>query len=307
MFRKTRLSLCLLAVAAVGAQAQDKFHEAFLENFDQPISEYFDQSHENRDIATDFRYFPGIPSLSEKGTTVMLYRIDPNDPVGAGKGPEIISKEYTHFGTYSARLRIPAAAKVQPNVGSVVGYFTYNMEKEKGLSEIDWEWLLADPQIVYIGTWTGTSQNLQRVGRCINLATGTILNTVYRSAAGGNVNHDLTGEQNQPETVPAIPDYNAAEHFYTYGFDWYPDRLVWWILHPETHEKIVLWDYRGSTPDFSGIPTNRTKYRLNFWHTNNWAVETNLDSLEKPKYPYEVEIDWMSYTPWRNVYTQVRK
>ena len=31
--------------------------------------------------------------------------------------------------------------KVQPNVGAVVGYFTYNMEPGKSLSEIDWEWL----------------------------------------------------------------------------------------------------------------------------------------------------------------------
>lgn len=289
----------LMVFSSLGLNAQDKFHKAFVENFDKPTSKFFNLSHERRDPATDFRYFPGTVSLSEKGTNIMLYRIDPNDPVGAGKGPEIISKDYTHFGTYSARIRIPAAAKVQPNVGAVVGYFTYNMEKEAGLSEIDWEWLLADPELVYIGTWTGTNNNLQRVGRTINLKTGTILNTVYRSAADGNENHPLTGAQSQPETVPAIPGYNAAEHFYTYGFDWYPDRLVWWILHPETQEKIVLWDYRGTTPLFTGIPTNRTRYRLNFWHTNNWAVDTNPESLEKPKYPYEVEIDWMSYTPFK--------
>lgn len=289
----------ILALFALSSQAQDKFHKAFKEDFHKPTTKYFDLSHEKRDEATDFRYFPGITSLSEKGTDVMLYRIDPNDPVGAGKGPEIISKDYTHYGSYSARLRIPAAAKVQPNVGAVVGYFTYNMEKEAGLSEIDWEWLLADPELVYIGTWTGTSKNLQRVGRTINLATGTILNTVYRSADDGNINHPLSGEQAQPASVPKIEGYNAAEHFYTYGFDWYPDRLVWWILHPETQEKIVLWDYRGSTPLFTGIPTNRTRYRLNFWHTNNWAVDTNPNSLEKPKYPFEVEIDWMSYTPFK--------
>lgn len=276
-----------------------EYHKAFVEDFDKTTSKYFMQRRDKRDEATDFRYFPGNVSLSEKGTDVLLYRIDPQDPAGAGRGPEIISKKYTSYGTYAARIRIPDVTKVQPNVGAVVGYFTYNMEPGKSLSEIDWEWLIADPEIVYIGTWTGPRGNLQRIGRTINLATGEILYTIYRSGKDGNINHPLTGLQNQPETIPAIEDFNAAKHFYTYGFDWYPDRLTWWILHPETGEKIVLWDYQGSTPDFTGIPDNHTYYRLNFWHTNNWPVETNPDSIEKPAYPYEVEVDWMSYTPFK--------
>ena len=276
-----------------------EYHKAFVEDFDKTTSKYFMQRRDKRDEATDFRYFPGNVSLSEKGTNVLLYRIDPQDPAGAGRGPEIISKKYTSYGTYAARIRIPDVTKVQPNVGAVVGYFTYNMEPGKSLSEIDWEWLIADPEIVYIGTWTGPRGNLQRIGRTINLATGEILYTIYRSGKDGNINHPLTGLQNQPETIPAIEGFNAAKQFYTYGFDWYPDRLTWWILHPESGEKIVLWDYQGSTPDFTGIPDNHTYYRLNFWHTNNWPVETNPDSIEKPAYPYEVEVDWMSYTPFK--------
>ena len=300
------ISIAAAAVLAAGSLcAQEnpsnekaKYHKAFTEDFDKEESKYFILRRDRREEATDFRYFPANVSLSEKGTDVMLYRIDPDDPAGAGRGPEIISKHYTSYGTYSARIRIPDVTKVQPNVGAVVGYFTYNMEKGKSLSEIDWEWLIADPEIVYIGTWTGPRGNLQRIGRTINLAEGKIYSTIYRSGKDGNINHDLTGLQNQPETVPAIEGFNAAERFYTYGFDWYPDRLVWWILHPETNEKIVLWDYQGSTPDFSGIPDNRTYYRLNFWHTNNWPVETNPHSIEKPLYPYEVEVDWMSYEPF---------
>lgn len=275
------------------------YHKAFREDFSKTESKYFIQRRDKRNEKDDFRYFPGTVSLSEKGTDILLYRIDPNDPAGAGKGPEIISKKYTSYGTYSARIRIPDVSKVQPDVGAVVGYFTYNMESGKSLSEIDWEWLIADPEIVYIGTWTGPRGNLQRIGRTINLAKGIIYNTIYRSGKDGNIDHPLTGAQNQPETVPVIEGFNAAKQFYTYGFDWYPDRLTWWILHPETEEKIILWDYQGSTPDFSGIPDNRTYYRLNFWHTNNWPVETNPDSVEKPAYPFEVEVDWMTYTPFK--------
>lgn len=293
------------ALSAVSLMAQEnpdnakgKYHKAFVEDFDKATSKYFIQRRDRREEATDFRYFPGNASLSEKGTDVLLYRIDPEDPAGAGRGPEIISKNYTSYGTYAARIRIPDVTKVQPNVGAVVGYFTYNMEPGKSLSEIDWEWLIADPEIVYLGTWTGERGNLQRIGRTINLATGEIYHTIYRSGKDGNISHPLTGIQNQPETVPVIEGFNAAKQFYTYGFDWYPDRLTWWILHPETGEKIILWDYQGSTPDFTGIPDNRTYYRLNFWHTNNWPVETNPNSIEKPAYPYELEVDWMSYTPF---------
>ncbi len=68
------------------------------------------------------------------------------------------------------------------------------------------------------------------------------------------------GVQNLPETITPVENYNAAARFHTYGFDWHPDRLTWWMLHPETEERIVLWDYTGSTPTFSGIPTNPTRW-----------------------------------------------
>jgi hypothetical protein len=113
------------------------------------------------------------------------------------------------------------------------------------------------------------------------------------------VNHDgvpidLTGLQNLPATIPAIDDFDASSKFYTYGFDWYSNRLCWWIIHPVTGKKIVLWDYQGSQ---LGIPPNQTEYRMNFWHTNSWPVETNPQSVEKPLGPYELEVDWMKYEP----------
>jgi hypothetical protein len=36
---------------------------------------------------------------------------------------------------------------------------------------------------------------------------------------------------------------------------------------------------------------------MNFWHTNNWPVETNPQSVEKPLHAYELEVDWMKYEP----------
>lgn len=310
----------LFAVAALNAQPYQgtpKYHSAFKEDFSGNASEFFNYNY--RVGADDFRYFSGHPSLSEKGIDIMMYRIDPDDPAGAGKGPEIISRDYTFYGSYSARIKVPKAYEVQPNVGAVVGYFTYNIDPQFGQSEIDIEWLIADPRIIYVGTWTGMEGAHNRIGRIINLATGEIMETIWRSEVrhpDGTTtkvpNTPFKGKQNKPETIAPIEGYDASEQFYTYGWDWYPDRLTWWMLHPETGERIVLWDYKGKKvfpdqPSKTGVPCLKSKYRLNFWHTNNWPVETNENAIEKPKYPYELEIDWMAYEPFDKYNPDLKK
>ena len=264
---------------------------SFREDFSDSTLSYFRYgSTGNR---SDFKWKSDTASAIEPRTKILLFRIDPADSAGAGIGPEIISNQITHFGSYSARLKVPHVAGVQPNTGAVVGYFTYNMDSLYGLSEIDFEWLVANPSIVYIGTWTGFEGHLKRIGRTINLATGTIYNTIYKEGYAGE-GTPLTGVQNEPDSVPAIPGYDASLQFYTYGFDWHSDRLTWWMLNPATGKKMTLWDYSGSQ---TGIPQHPSYYRLNFWHTNNWAVETNKNAVEKPLHPYPLEVDWMLYQP----------
>jgi len=301
------LALTVFALPALAQDTDSRFMGEFTENFDSARPEYFNTS------GSALRYYCGVPSLSEKGTGVMLMRINPSDPAGAGRGPEITTKKTTHFGTYSARIRVPDVKKAQPNVGVVVGYFTYRFTRGFGLSEIDFEWLIADPTLIYIGTWTSDPQNvnnLQRVGRTINLATGRILYTNYRSYHDGNRNHNFDSSDDAsltPRTIAPIEGYNASKQFYVYGFDWYPDRLTWWIEHPQTGEKIILWDYQGSTPNFSGIPQSPTTYMLNYWHTRDWAVDTNPRSTEAPKYPYFLEVDWMKYQPYDDINIEWRQ
>src|SRR5579872_2113254 len=263
----------IAALLVAGAAAQSSpLAPAFTEDFnDSSLHHFFYGSTGIRDA---FKYQVGAPSSIEPGTRILAFRIDPADSAGAGRGPEIISSAFTHFGSYSARIKIPDVRDVQPNAGAVVGYFTYHMDSIGGLSEIDIEWLVADPAIVYIGTWTGHKGRLQRIGRTINLAKGIVYNTIAKIGYAG-VPDNLTGLQNVPATVPAIPGFDASARFYEYGFDWYPDRLCWWIVDPASGKKIVLWDYRGS---LLGIPQNASEYRINFWHTNTWPVETNPNS-----------------------------
>jgi hypothetical protein len=271
----------------------DMNHGSFVENFEDSASIYF--RYGSTGTKASFKYEMGANSPSEPGTKILSFQLDPEDRAGAGRGPEIISKGFTHFGTYSARLKVPQVRDIQPNLGAVVGYFTYHVDSVAGLSEIDFEWLPADPTVIYVGTWTGgQSGELKRIGRTINLAKGIIYETTYREGHAGT-RIPLTGEQNQPETIGAIPDFDASSTFYTYGFDWFEDRIRWWIMHPDSDEKVVLWDYHGSS---RGIPQNRTHYRMNFWHTDSWSVETNPRSIEKPLRPYQMEVDWMSYDPF---------
>ena len=282
--------LAIMFLMSIKLHAQ-QFHNSFLEEFNSSTSEYF--RHSTGGNGADFTWKFGADSPSEPGNKVLLLKIDPEDVAGAGRGPDISSKEFCHFGTYAARIRVPDVRDVQPDVGAVVGYFTYHMNNESGLSEIDFEWLIADPEIIYVGTWTGPRGDLRRIGRTINMAEGTIYSTSYREDLSG-IRKALTGNQNQPESIEPIKGYNASKQFYTYGFDWHPDQIRWWLVHPSTADTVELWDYNGSQ---TGIPQGHTRYMVNFWHTNNWPVETNPKSIEKPKYPYEVEVDWMLYKP----------
>ena len=276
---------------SIAISQTEGFHGSFVEHFQDSTSNYF--RYGSTGTKAEFKYNMGVDSPTKADVKILSFKIDPLDKAGAGRGPEIISKKFTHFGTYSARLKVPQVKEIQPNVGAVVGYFTYHEDSIAGLSEIDFEWLIADPTIIYVGTWTGPSGELKRIGRTIDMAKGVILNTVHRTGHEGE-NFPLTGKQNQPETIAAIPDFDASANFYTYGFDWYKDRIRWWMIHPTSGEKIVLWDYQGST---MGIPQHPTRYRMNFWHTDNWPVDTNPVSIEKPLQPYELEVEWMSYEP----------
>jgi hypothetical protein len=270
----------------------EKYHKYFIEEFGKHHLKNF-QAHPGNNNA-DPSWKSGIRLPGEGKTKILTLRLDPGVSPGAGRGPEISSKYFTHFGTYAARLKIPDVLNIQPDVGAVVGYFTYHVDSLPGLSEIDFEWLIADPEIIYIGTWTGHRGDLKRIGRTINLAKGIIYNTSYRERRSGFI-RQLEGNQNQPDSIPPVVGYNASSQFNTYGFDWHPDRIRWWMIHPVTADTVILWDYRGSQ---EGIPQNHTRYLMNFWHTDSWPVESNLKSIEKPAHPYKIEIDWMLYKPF---------
>lgn len=259
-------------------------------------------------LKKDFTWKSGQTSSIEPESQVLKLTIDPADKPSAWQAANLTSNGYTHFGTYSARIKIPDVSS-QPNVGAVVGFFTYYNDEwntelpadinKNGLydnSEIDFEWLVADPEIIYITAYTdynGPTGETKKVARILNLAKGTIYTTNYAETLGES-GTALTGVENQPETIVAIPGFNASKRFYTYGFDWHTDKIRWWIINPETNDTVVLWDYRGPQ---SRITQKQASIMLNFWHTNNWPVLTNAKSIETPKDTFSAEFDNVTFTP----------
>lgn len=68
----------------------------------------------------DFRCFPGFPSLTESGSTILMLRLD--GAKDAGDGITLSSKDHVHFGSYSARVRLPDVKSVQPGLGASVEF-----------------------------------------------------------------------------------------------------------------------------------------------------------------------------------------
>src|SRR3954452_24892097 len=103
---KRTLLLVILSFIAVITHAQsDTVHSSFIENFSDSTLKNFKYGSTGNEA--DFKWKSGVNSVTEPGTKILSFKIDPGDSAGAGIGPEIISNYFTHFGTYSARLKVP--------------------------------------------------------------------------------------------------------------------------------------------------------------------------------------------------------
>jgi hypothetical protein len=223
---------------------------------------------------------------------------------GPGGGPNLQSTQLYGFGTYETRIKT-ADCSSQPSTGIITGFFTYlndgGDQNGNGLrdnSEIDFEWLCAEPQVMWITQWTDFQESptlgMRRIMRELNLATGQIRQTCY-SEGYGACTQNLTGSatEGQPATITPIAGYNSATAYYTYGFTWLSNRLTWYVINPANGAKIILWDYRGPT---SRITQRPAYYMFNQWHTNNWPPPGMPGAIQSPNSPRSVRIDWARYT-----------
>lgn len=211
------------------------------------------------DARPDYRYYSGFPSLSETGKTVLMLRIDPSDAAGADRGCILTSREYTCYGTYSARIRIPDTAKAQPQLGVCVDFSLRDDDPEFGLDECTLSFRLADPKIVYLRTLHG----------------------------------DPGADSRKMESVaaPSVKSFNAASRFYIYGMDWTEGKVVFWMQEKSSSEKTVL---RECTEN---VPSQPLRLEIRYYYSKLYPAQGDASTVQAPLYPYEVELDWVKYTP----------
>lgn len=226
---------------------------AFSEDFSVRESECFDFSYRND--ADDFRYYPGFPSLSENGNTILMLRLDPSD--AAGTGSVISSRDYTYYGTYSVRLRIPDIASVQSRLGACVDFALHDDDDVFGTDDVSLSLRLADQSAVY-----------------------PALSRTYPDPVS-------IGEP----SVPELSGFNAAAKYYIYGLDWSAEKISWWLKTKESGDKIVLAE------NTQNVPSQPLRLLLRFYHSTQHPARDNDSSTQAPYYPYELEVDWIKYTP----------
>jgi beta-glucanase (GH16 family) len=241
---------------------------------------------------------PNIADRDAEDGKALELRLGANpDPTPAGAA-EVDSKKTFLYGTFTSRLRAADCSK-QPGTGVVTGAFTYfndGSDKDKdGLpdnSEIDFEFLCSQPNVIYLTIWTdyrASDEVHQRVTRVIDLEAGKVLSTCYTENFGDC--QALSGAEASPSTVPAVPGYSSSTAYHDYSFTWTSTRVTFWT--EKDGKKVILWDYRGPR---DRIPQRSAHYLLNVWHTTTWPTLDDPGSVKPPTSTVSAYVDRSSVT-----------
>ena len=210
----------------------------------------------------------------------------PADPEPGAAGSAVIaSNDEFRYGSFGTRMRT-ADCTGQDHPGVITGTFTYS-------SEIDIEFLCAQPNVVYHSIWTDYAQvgnAFREITRAVDLGTGKVLENCYLEAYGQACGPALAGEDS-PASVPASPTFDSATRFHTYAFDWEPDHVTF-TADDGAGRTEVLWDYRGPKDRIPSLPS--ALYQ-NVTYTAHWDP---LDGVahNRPAVPESADID-STFTP----------
>ena len=284
-----------LGILGLAAAVGVAIAAGLVENWDAATSDSFELSAPGQSLITANASDPP----AEDGKVLEL-RLAAGSAPGPGNGPEAQTLDRFGYGTYSTRLKT-ADCSGQPKAGVVSGYFVYfndgqdpNGDGVPDNVEIDFEWLCAEPQVVYLTMWTDyrdSDEAQKRVARAINLQSGTILFTCYFEAFGAC--QSLSGAENQPATITAIPGYDSSQEYIVYGLDWLSNGVTWWMMDPATKQKVILWDYHNQ----ERIPPAPAYYFTNLWHTANWTPDGMPEATQSPTVPVSTWVDWTRFEP----------
>ncbi len=288
------LSLVLVTVLQIGVAFAAP---AFTENFASSSSSYFSFLQQGGSTITS-----GFSDGGASDGKIVQLALPANAGAGPNSAPNLQSTTLYSFGTYEARMKT-ANCSTQPNTGIISGFFTYlnNGTDQNGNgisdnSEIDFEILCAEPNVIWLTQWTDFQESplaMKRIYRELDLATGTIRRTCY-SEGYGVCTQDLTGSgtEGSPSSITPIAGFNSSTAYYTYGFTWASNRLTWYIYNPSNGQKITLWDYQGPS---SRITQRDAYYFFNVWHTSNWTPPSMGGAVESPNTPRYLNVDWATF------------
>lgn len=227
-------------------------HSAFTQTFDSKDYSVFTPN--IKEDTPDLRYYPAFPSWNEKGTSLLMLRMDPKDPSGMNQAIAINSNEHCFYGSYSVRMRLPNIKAVQPNIGVNVIFTLNELDDKNGYSTIELMQKMADPATLILSSTKGTERNTEKV-------------------------------------KDPVSSFKPCEAYYTYGFDWHADKIIWWIKG--SADRQVILEQTECVPCFPSV----LKYII--YHSKNNPAEANPNAIQAPYYPYEFEIDAISYEPFQ--------
>ena len=217
-------------------------------------------------------------------------RLGPRDRVGPSRWPvELRSEETVHFGSYRARLRFASCA---PNEEVVSAFFVYANDGEdrdgNGIvdnPEIDVEVLCGEPHLLWMTVWTDYQRrdghvSCRKQTRVVDMRDGTTRDTL-----GGSLCSSKLEAAGRVEAI-RIPDF-PGDRFYEIGFDWFPDRIEYFLVLDGSRVPLWLLD------DPSKIPDAPVQMRLQLWHaSSHWD---RGGAADYPARDARLRVDWARY------------
>lgn len=78
--------------------------------------------------------------------------------------------------------------------------------------------------------------------------------------------------------------FDASEEFHTYGFEWYEDKIIWYVDGEAVHTANT------------NIPSTKGKIMMNAWCGT--GVDSWLNAFDDANLPIIAEYQWIKYTPF---------
>ena len=78
--------------------------------------------------------------------------------------------------------------------------------------------------------------------------------------------------------------FDASEDFHTYAFEWYEDKIIWYVDGIEVHRAD------------ENIPVTESKIMMNAWCGK--GVDGWLNAFDDSKLPLTAEYEWIRFTPF---------